>query len=392
MLHDKKKVIAIVGPTACGKTGIGVKLAKEFDGEIISADSRQVYRGLDLGTGKEGRECGGTSVGKGYEARFGNVIRSRNRKTIDDTGLVTDRRKIEILSQSLRYVDGIPQWMIDIADPMEKMTLFDYLPLARRAIEDILSRGRLPIIVGGTGLYVQGLAEGFELQPTVISTPCKTRVEKSPEKDLSTSLEMTTKKYTREQLDKSTVKQLNNILQEIDPEKYEKVDKKNRHRLIRAIELAQEGLKPVKVKPDFEVLQIGVDIPRKELHERIDKRVDGRFEQGMLEEVIGLINEGVNVDWLKGLGLEYREITEYLLNCHFDSRRGEVEKSHEISRLASAARDDKECEFELMKQQLKFKIHQFARRQLTWFRRFPEINWLSDYKEIKRFVKIFLEH
>jgi len=369
---SKRKVIAIVGPTASGKTGLGVRLAKEFNGEIISADSRQVYRGLDIGTGKD-------------LSKYGDI----------------------------KY------HMIDIANPEEKMTLFDYLPLARMAIDDIFSRGKLPIIVGGTGLYVQGIVEGFELEQislsNVISTPCEARVEKSSKKDLSTVLEMTNKKYSREQLNNLTIQQLNNLLLQLDSETAERVDKKNIHRLIRAIEMAQDGLKPIKIKPDFEVLQIGVDVPRTELHERIDKRVDERFDQGMMEEVQELLGQGVSAEWLIGLGLEYREITSYLINCHLDPRLGELERSFvsqeisppstsrgvEMTRGASGSRNDKKKiitmkqynnEFELMRQQLKFRIHQFARRQMTWFRRFPEINWLANYDEMKRFVKIFIEH
>lgn len=353
---SKRKVIAIVGPTASGKTGLGVRLAKEFNGEIISADSRQVYRGLDLGTGKD-------------LAEYGDV----------------------------KY------HMINIANPEEKMTLFDYLPLARMAIEDIFSRGKLPIIVGGTGLYVQALVEGFELEEIKPHPASPSKVEGLKE----------IKKYSRTELQEKTVSELNIILQEIDLEIAEKVDKKNAHRLIRAIEMAQDGLKPIKIKPDFEVLQIGADIPRKELHERIDKRVDERFDQGMMEEVQELLGQGVSAEWLIGLGLEYREITSYLINCHLDPRLGELERSfvsQEISpppsgsrndKGVAAGRDDKEKlitmkqynnEFELMKQQLKFRIHQFARRQMTWFRRFPEINWLANYDEMKRFVKIFIEH
>lgn len=305
MSKIKKKVIAIVGPTASGKTAFGVRLAKEFNGEIISADSRQVYRGLDLGTGKD-----------------------------------------------LDEYDGVPYHLIDIVDPEEKMTLFDYLPLARAAISDVHSRGKLPIIVGGTGLYVQGIVEGFELK----------QVEGLRAQDLGS--------YKREELDEKTVKELNEILDKIDPDKNLKVDRKNAHRLIRAIEMAQEGLTPVQIKPDFEVLQIGIDVPRDVLHEKIDKRVDTRFAEGMLAEVQGLIDRGVSTDWLIGLGLEYRIMTEYIL----------------------AKKKGSPINFEEISQDLKFKSHQFARRQLTWFRRFPEINWLSDYDQIKRFVKIFITH
>jgi len=336
MKHLTKKVVAIVGPTTSGKTGIGVRLAKEFNGEIVSADSRQVYRGLDLGTGKD-----------------------------------------------LQEYDGVKYHMIDIVNPEEKMTLFDYLPLARAAIEDILSRDKLPIIVGGTGLYVQGIVEGFELEYHP-DTPPKIGGEGGG--------------ISRKQLNSKTIEQLNDILGKLDPEKHSKVDQKNRHRLIRAIELAQQGLRPVKIKPDFEVLQIGIDVPRNELHERIDRRVDKRFKAGMLKEVEGLLDHGVDPQWLIGLGLEYREITEYFLgiiNNHFPiSIQYTFPKlsNDQINERWKLLNDKSTSTFRAMSQKLKWRIHQFARRQLTWFRRFPEINWLSDYAEIKRFVKIFLEH
>jgi tRNA dimethylallyltransferase len=197
-------------------------------------------------------------------------------------------------------------------------------------------------------LYIQGLVEGFYLQKT---------------KDKKQKIN-----FLRKDLENKSADELCKILYEIDPDKLEMVDKKNNHRLIRAIELAQEGLEPIKKKPDFEVLQIGIEVYRKELHERIDRRVDERFEAGMLEEVTGLLERGVSKEWLINLGLEYREITQYLADDSTDKSQ------------------------EAMKQQLKYKIHQFARRQITWFKRFPEINWLGDFPEVKRFVKMYLEH
>jgi len=325
---QKRKIIAIVGPTASGKTSIGARLAKEFNGEIISADSRQVYRGLDLGTGKEG------VLGK----------------------------------DGLLYIDDIPQHLIDIKEPMEEFTLFDYLPMARAAIEGIFKRGKIPIIVGGTGLYIQGLVEGFKLVET--KNKC-------------------IKKHTRDELDNLSVRRLNEVLEKIDPEKSSMVDKKNKHRLIRAIELAEAGLKPIKEKPDFEILQMAIDLPREDLHNRIDKRVEDRFDQGMLKEIIDLLERGVSQDWLIGLGLEYKIITSFILEMQrvFNININELPIKEDDKGFAVWQR-----EYEAMKQELKFKTHQYARRQITWLRRFPEINWLSKYSEIKRFSKIFLEH
>ena len=410
---NSRKVITIVGPTASGKTGIGVKLAKEFNGEIVSADSRQVYRGLDLGTGKEGTLAEVAEISKSeflISKQISNPksqipkCKAKNNFTAPNPSL--ERRGIEQLRSNLRYIDDVPQWMIDIVEPGEKMTLFDYLPLARAAIEDILSRGKLPIIVGGTGLYVQGIVEGFELeQSQVPSTEYRG--------------------FSREQLENKTTEELNQILLKINSDKHNAVDQKNRHRLIRAIELAQEGLKPTKVKPDFETLQIAIDLPRKELFERIDRRVDERFEAGMLDEVVSLLNLGVSDEWLMNLGLEYKLITQFLVSGITYNVLGD--KPHNT--LYEIRNTN---EFVAMKQDLKYKSHQFARRQLTWLRRFPEVNWLaptpsnspsgrgrtaptppirlsstslrtgsslpsgrggtSDYSEIERFAKIFLEH
>lgn len=367
----QSKVIAIVGPTASGKTGIGVRLAKKFNGEIVSADSRQVFCGLDLGTGKEGEHGQKKLSITNYQLPINSQLKNDQWKINENW-----KMKIENLRSNLRYIDGIPQWVIDVVEPGQKFTLFDYLPQARVAIDDILSRGKLPIIVGGTGLYVQGLVEGFGLSQ-------KSKIK-------SQKLKLKIKNYSRTELSEMPINKLIEILQECDVEKSQKVDQKNRHRLIRAIELAQDGLVPTKIKPDFEVLQIGLDLPRQELHKRIDRRVDERFAAGMLEEVVGLINSGVDPDWLQGLGLEYREITNYLLESGI--RNQESCKKQAQKKSHNSVFSIHNSEFESMRQRLKYKIHQFARRQLTWFRRFPEINWLSDYSEIERFTKIFLEH
>ncbi len=344
MRNEAKKIIVILGPTASGKTGIGVKLAKKFDGEIISADSRQVYRGLDIGTGKEGNPWQGNSKN---QHTLSNQL-SNSKKQLD----------VESLRSNLRFIDDIPQWLINICEPGEKFSLFDWLAAARLVIEDMFARGKVPIIVGGTGLYIQGLIEGFGL-------------EENPDSFKSDRM-------SRAELSTKTALEMCDILQKIDPDALETIDQNNPRRLIRAIERAQEGIKTVKIKPDFEVCQIGIDLPRGELYERIDKRVDDRFDQGMLEEVVSLLKSGVDSDWLQGLGLEYREITGFVVSNIQPNSKGQIEIA-------------KNPAFAAMSQQLKWKIHQFARRQLTWFRRFPEIKWLFDYEEIESSVKDFLE-
>lgn len=375
-----RKIIAIVGPTASGKTAVGVKLAKEFNGEIVSADSRQIFRGLDIGTGKD-----------------------------------------------LKEYDDVVYHMIDICDPEEEFNLFEYLKQARAAIEDILSRGKLPIIVGGTGLYVQALIEGFELkiQETRYKKQTKFQISNSkyqinsklkilnskqlhgviPDliRDLETIIDSGSQasvrndRRSREQLEKSTISELQAILQEIDPKAFDDLaDKKNPHRLIRAIERAQSGEAMTKVKPNFEALQIGLEWPREELNRRIDKRVDDRFNEGMLREIIGLLQKGVDTDWLLKLGLEYRIITDFVISNYKFLISNQVINSNDLNIKNSNLNKNLELkimnslEFRQMAEELKVKSHQYAKRQMTWFKRFPEIIWLNDYKDIERRVKEFL--
>lgn len=222
--------------------------------------------------------------------------------------------------------------------------MFDWLERAREVIEDIFTRGKTPIIVGGTGLYVQALIEGFEL---------KFESQKSK-----------VKRYRREELESKSLEELQKIIFKLKIVN-SKLDMNNSHRIIRAIEKVQSGEIANKKKPDFQALQIAIDLPRDVLYDRIDQRVEERFEQGMLEEVKSLIASGVDKKWLLGLGLEYRIIGRYVL--------GESSQS-----------------FDKMKQELKYKIHAFARRQLTWFRRFPEIVWCNDLKSAEKEIKKFL--
>jgi len=299
-MKKERKIVCIVGPTASGKTGWGIAVAKKYNGEIVSADSRQVYKKLDIGTGKD----------------------------LEDYG-------------------DVKYHLIDVKNPGEKFTLFDWLKTAREAIDDILKRGKLPVVVGGTGLYVQALVEGFELK--VESR--KTKV----------------KRYLREELESKSLVELQKIFHKLTAKssKLEAVDLKNPHRIIRAIEKVQSGEIAYKEKPNFQALQIAIDLPRDVLYDRIDYRVEERFEQGMLEEIKHLIASGVDRKWLLGLGLEYRIIGRYVLGGNNQS-------------------------FEEMKQELKYKIHAFTRRQLTWFRRFPEIIWCSDIRSAEKEVKKFL--
>ena len=274
------KVVAVVGTNASGKSVLGIELAKKYNAEIISADSRQVFRGLDLGSGKV---------------------------TPEET-------------------QGVPHHLIDVREPNEFFSMADFQRMAYRAIDEIRGRGCLPMIVGGTGLYVDSVLDGYLLS------------DKEP--DLA----------YRAELEKLTTPQLYDMLLELKPDV--QVEKNNRNRVMRIIERIHDGDDATPGKQArFESLRLGVSWPREVLGRRIDERLERRLEQGMIEEVQRLMDEGATTEFLLGLGLEYRFITQYLI--------GEIpDRQVMLDKLAIA-------------------IKQFAKRQMTWFRRNPEIVWLD---------------
>jgi len=302
-VRSAKKIICIVGPTASGKTALGIHLAKKFDGEIISADSRQIYKRLNIGTNKD-----------------------------------------------LEEYDGVKHHLIDMCDPGTEFTLFDWLERARKTINEIFERGKLPIVVGGTGLYVKALIQGFK----------QTKNEKRKTYNRNEKVNH----YSREELDGKTLKELQKIYSKFLILN-SKFDLQNPRRLIREIERIQEGTCVSRQKPNFDALQIGIDIPRSVLYKKIDKKVEDWFSSGIIEEVRKLLASGVSSNWLKKIGLNYGLITEYL-----ESSDDRVDK---------------------LKKEIKFKTHAYARRQLTWFHRFEEIKWVKSKKEAEKLVRNFLK-
>lgn len=273
------KLIVIMGTNASGKSGLGVELALRYGGEIVSADSRQVFRGLDLGSGK----------------------------------ITPDETK------------GVPHHLIDVCQPGDFFSMADFQRLAYEAIDGILSRGKIPFLVGGTGLYVDSVADGYELS--------------SIEPDLT----------LRAHLETFETPALYEMLKEILPDT--DVDPKNRNRVMRALErLAADDYHPGKRSPRYEVLKLGVTWPRETLKARIDERLERRLNQGMVDEVRGLLNAGVSTEFLMKLGLEYRYLTRYLL--------GEITYDQMVLELGNA-------------------IKKFAKRQMTWFRREENLHWLD---------------
>lgn len=274
------KLIVIAGTNASGKSGLGVELAKHYGGEIVSADSRQVFRGLDLGSGK-----------------------------------ITPEE-----------MDGVPHHLIDVCEAGVFFSMADFQRLAYEAIDDILRRGKTPFLVGGTGLYVDSVADGYVMS------------DRMP--DLA----------YREELEKRSTEELYAMLRAAVPDT--DVEKRNRNRVMRLLEKLHDGDSVVPSKqPRYETLRLGVTWEREVLRGRIDERLDRRLAQGMIEEVKGLLDAGVSETFLMKLGLEYRFITQYLT--------GEIATAEEMKALLATA------------------IKQFAKRQMTWFRRDTAIHWLD---------------
>ena len=273
------KLIVIEGTNASGKSSLGVELAKKYNGEIISADSRQVYRRLDLGSGKI---------------------------TPEET-------------------DGVPHHLLDVRSPGEFFSMADFQKLAYAAIDDILSRGRQPFLVGGTGLYVDAVADGYILS------------DKEPDAAL------------REHLETFETPELYRMLKEKLPDT--DIDPRNRHRVMRALErLAADDYRPGRKEPRYELLKLGVTWPREVLKQRIDERLERRLRQGMTDEVRAMLDDGVSEVFLTKLGLEYKYLTWYLT--------GKMGYEQMVEELGSA-------------------IKRFAKRQMTWFRKDKRIVWLD---------------
>lgn len=328
------KIIVILGPTASGKSAVAIKLAKKFNGEIISADSRQIYRGMDIGTGK-------------VTGALESVILSEQSEPKDlgqdsSTSLRFGQNDNEL---KVFVSEGIPHYAIDIVDPNEDFNITDFKKYTQAKIKEILERGKLPIICGGTGFWISAVVDDLDF-PEVAPDP-KLRAE----------------------LDEKSVGELFEQLLAIDPERASSIDKHNKFRLIRALEICQALGKVPKPKSQnqkpspYQFLQIGISVEKEILHKKIKKRLNERFAQGMIEEVEKLHSEGISWEKLEGFGLEYRKIAEFL--------QGKISK-------------------EEMMEKLYFDIIHYAKRQMTWFGKDERTFWLNDYKEIEKQVANYL--
>lgn len=287
------KLIVIAGTNASGKSGLGVEMARRFGGEVISADSRQVYEGMDLGSGKITRE----------EMR------------------------------------GVPHHLIDIRKPGEFFSMADFQHLAYEAIDDILARGKVPFLVGGTGLYVNAVTEGYELS------------DRAPDLELRAYLETFETPALYEML--------LTLLPGTD------IDPKNRNRVMRAIErIKADDYQPARRSPRYETLKLGVTWDRETLKKRIDERLEKRLSQGMVQEVQGLMDAGVSEEFLMKLGLEYRYLTRYL--------KDDIGYDQMVLELGNA-------------------IKKFAKRQVTWFKKDSDIHWLDMKNDPETQAAVLIE-
>ncbi len=311
MVEEKlPKIIVLAGPTASGKTDFGIKLAKKFNGEIISADSRQVYKKMTIATGKPKgiwRETEGTAA---------------------------------------YVVGGVAHYLMDLVDPGEEFTLAQFKESAVSAIRHIFQRGKVPFVVGGTGLYLWSLIDNLTLPPV------------APNKKL------------RDGLEGKSLPELVELLRNIDAKSAAKVDLKNPQRVVRALEVAiltgsSFADQQQKAEPLFNVLQLGIRRTLSELHTRINERIETQFREGMIEETKDLLRQ--RYQWklpsMKGIG--YKEIDHYL--------QGELTLAEAREKIQGATR-------------------RYAKRQLTWFKRDERITWLDahDLEEAERLIKAFL--
>ena len=318
-----QKMITILGPTASGKTPLAAALAHEIGGEIISADSRQVYRRMDIGTGKD----------------------------LADYRLVVDGSSTSGAKCGTPSAVDIPYHLIDICEPGTKYNLFQYQQDFYDAYQNIRSRGVVPILCGGTGLYIEAVLKGYKLSP----------VPQNQE--------------LRQQLEGKTLDELTQMLVELKRQNgsvmHNTTDVDSCQRAIRAIEIEEYNLHtpmPKRELPPVDSLIIGVNIDREARRAKITRRLKARLEEGMIDEVRGLLDEGIPAEDLIYYGLEYKFVTEYLMG---------------------------QTSYEEMFTRLEIAIHQFAKRQMTWFRgmerRGFKINWIDATLPMEEKIKIIIK-
>ncbi|MBP5426345.1 MAG: tRNA (adenosine(37)-N6)-dimethylallyltransferase MiaA [Clostridiales bacterium] len=293
-----KKVIVIVGPTASGKTKLSIELAKKLDGEIVSCDSMQIYKYMDIGTAKP----------------------------------------------MIQEMNGIKHHMIDIVLPSEEFSVAKYKDMAKRCIEDILKRGKMPIVVGGTGLYANALIYNLSFKDTVCDWEYRRKLEKEAK--------LHGNKY------------LHDKLKDIDRESYEKLHENDLKRIIRALEvykftgstITQQSRMSRINPPEYQYVVFGLTMDREKLYERINKRVDIMIESGLIEEVKNIVRLGYKNTRTASCAIGYKEIFAWL---------------------------DGKCTYQEAIDKLKMESRRYAKRQITWFKRVENIHMVDASEDIE---------
>ena len=303
-----QRLITILGPTASGKTELAAHLAATMDGEVISADSRQVYRRMDIGTGKDLADYS---------------------------------------------VDGklVPYYLIDICEPGTKYNLFQYQQDFLKAYEDITARGRQPILCGGTGLYIESVLKGYALSPVPQNPTLRAELEGKSLEELTAIL--------------------TSLKQQTGTTMHNTTDVDTAQRAIRAIEIEEYNLHtpmPKRQFPQIPYIIIGVNIDREHRREKITRRLKARLDEGMVEEIKGLLDSGIAAEDLTYYGLEYKYVTEYVIG---------------------------KTSYEEMYHGLVIAIHQFAKRQMTWFRGMERrgftIHWIDALQPMEEKIGEILQ-
>lgn len=307
--HALPRVVFVVGATSSGKTDLGLRLAKELNGEIVNADSRQIYKDVDIGTGKP----------KGYRRKVGKHY--------------------------AHVVDGVPHYLMDFLSPEKTYSVADWRTSALKAIKGITKRGKLPIVVGGTGLYVSSLVDNYEFS----SVP--------PQPEMRRAYEL------------KSVEELARILLTVDAEAGSIVDLKNKRRVVRALEIItfsgkkMSALRERKPHPLVDALQVGIHRSQEELKKRLESTVDHMVEDGLFSEVSYLLAKGLTPEMPGMSSIGYRDIAQAL--------NGEISEEEAVRRLKHSTR-------------------QYTKRQITWFKRDPRIRWVHSEKEGIEVVKEWL--
>lgn len=332
-MDNLPKIIAIVGTTASGKTDLAIELAKQFNGEIISVDSRQIYKKMDIGTAKEPGEMKAQDVETTKQNWFSQI----------EADLVRMQAPVSLFSvlSEVYMVEDIPHYMIDVVYPYELLTLAHFQALANGIISDIISREKLPILVGGTSLYTSAILENWKIP------------EVQPDQNLRTELE------------KLSDTELVKYLDSVDKKATENIDLKNRRRIIRAIEIATQGKinKSLnKLEAIYEPLYLAPSADREVIYDRINKRVGKMVEAGLVEEV-KMVADKYGYDTVAMTGHAYQQIAKYL--------QGEWSLDRALEETQKVTRN-------------------YAKRQLTWWRKHGDVKWVKDSGEAVSLVSDFL--